>query len=107
MGTQAVPSSQRGQDVLAWESFFAYPLVLPASICYERGSLVFRGSSVVEHPTVNRTVVGSNPTRGAIEISWLALRHLPRHLSSRLRVTGTIRELAMRGSAAHSFAARS
>ena len=26
---------------------------------------VFRGSSVVERPTVNRMVVGSNPTRGA------------------------------------------
>ncbi len=26
---------------------------------------VFLGSSAVEHPTVNRTVVGSNPTRGA------------------------------------------
>ena len=25
----------------------------------------FRGSSVVEQPTVNRLVVGSNPTRGA------------------------------------------
>ncbi len=28
-------------------------------------SPVFRGSSVVERPTVNRMVVGSNPTRGA------------------------------------------
>lgn len=28
-------------------------------------SRLFRGSSVVEHPTVNRTVVGSSPTRGA------------------------------------------
>jgi hypothetical protein len=27
---------------------------------------MFLGSSVVEHPTVNRMVVGSNPTRGAI-----------------------------------------
>jgi hypothetical protein len=29
-------------------------------------SSVFRGSSVVEQPAVNRLVVGSNPTRGAI-----------------------------------------
>lgn len=38
------------------------------SICYERRSelaTLFRGSSAVEHPTVNRMVVGSNPTRGA------------------------------------------
>ena len=26
---------------------------------------IFRGSSVVEQSTVNRSVVGSNPTRGA------------------------------------------
>src|SRR5690606_9542979 len=30
---------------------------------------LFRGSSVVEQPTVNRLVVGSNPTRGAIRPS--------------------------------------
>jgi hypothetical protein len=30
-----------------------------------RWQRVFRGSSVVERPTVNRMVVGSNPTRGA------------------------------------------
>ncbi len=66
MGTRAAFPHSADRDLLAWKSFFAYPLVLPASICYERGSLVFRGSSVVEHPTVNRTVVGSNPTRGAM-----------------------------------------
>ena len=30
---------------------------------------MFRGSSVVEQPAVNRLVVGSNPTRGAISSS--------------------------------------
>jgi hypothetical protein len=29
----------------------------------------FRGSSMVEQPTVNRLVVGSNPTRGAASIN--------------------------------------
>ena len=29
-------------------------------------SIFFLGSSTVEHPAVNRVVVGSNPTRGAI-----------------------------------------
>jgi hypothetical protein len=29
-------------------------------------NMVFRDSSAVEHPTVNRTVAGSNPARGAI-----------------------------------------
>lgn len=52
--------------------FFALPLALAATICYEPGSLrrskAFRGSSVVEHPTVNRTVVGSNPTHGANDL---------------------------------------
>ncbi len=28
--------------------------------------MLFRGSSVVEQSAVNRSVVGSNPTRGAI-----------------------------------------
>ena len=27
--------------------------------------IIFLGSSTVEHPAVNRRVVGSNPTRGA------------------------------------------
>ncbi len=27
--------------------------------------VIFLGSSTVEHPAVNRRVVGSNPTRGA------------------------------------------
>jgi hypothetical protein len=31
----------------------------------ETAKLVFRGSSAVEQPAVNRLVVGSNPTRGA------------------------------------------
>ncbi len=29
---------------------------------------LFRGSSMVEHPAVNRRVVGSNPTRGAVRL---------------------------------------
>jgi hypothetical protein len=39
------------------------------AICYSRTrapDALFRGSSVVEQPAVNRLVVGSNPTRGAI-----------------------------------------
>ena len=54
------------------------------------GFLVIRHSSTVEHATVNRRVVGSNPTVGAknfnyiIEIAalfWMAFRqtHLPTH----------------------------
>ncbi len=31
---------------------------------------MFRGSSVVEQPAVNRLVVGSNPTRGANHFDW-------------------------------------
>lgn len=34
---------------------------------------LFRGSSVVEQPTVNRLVVGSNPTRGATPYDFLHL----------------------------------
>ena len=33
---------------------------------------IFRDSSTVEHPAVNRRVVGSNPTRGAIEFQRAA-----------------------------------
>src|SRR5262249_22645898 len=39
------------------------------AICYSRihaPDALFRGSSVVEQPAVNRLVVGPNPTRGAI-----------------------------------------
>jgi hypothetical protein len=39
------------------------------AFCYSRTratDALFRGSSVVEQPAVNRLVVGSNPTRGAI-----------------------------------------
>ena len=32
---------------------------------YGVNNLIFRGSSTAEQPTVNRLVVGSNPTRGA------------------------------------------
>ena len=35
----------------------------PRQLCYSRAT--FRGSSVVEQSAVNRSVVGSNPTRGA------------------------------------------
>ena len=50
-----------------------------------RGS-VFRGSSVVERPTVNRMVVGSNPTRGASISSQIAREgggHTPKGYSTR------------------------
>ncbi|GAH20926.1 unnamed protein product [marine sediment metagenome] len=33
--------------------------------------VIFLGSSTVEHPAVNRRVVGSNPTRGAKTFSAL------------------------------------
>ena len=51
-----------------------FPLRDAESRCYsarlpERN--LFRGSSVVEQPTVNRLVVGSNPTRGATRPSRL------------------------------------
>lgn len=51
------------------------------SICYERRSelaTVFRGSSAVEHPTVNRMVVGSNPTRGAKSVTLEIALDMPR-----------------------------
>ncbi len=32
--------------------------------------MLFRSSSVVEHSAVNRAVVGSNPTCGAIFLLW-------------------------------------
>ena len=31
-------------------------------------TFLFRGSSMAEHAAVNRRVVGSSPTRGAIEV---------------------------------------
>src|SRR5437588_10450762 len=34
---------------------------------YNQSRRTFLGSSTVEHPAVNRRVVGSNPTRGAID----------------------------------------
>ena len=50
-----------------------HPLpVLEDDPCGQPNHPVFRGSSVVEHPTVNRTVVGSSPTRGANLISVLS-----------------------------------
>jgi hypothetical protein len=33
---------------------------------YNKDVTLFLGSSMVEHPAVNRVVVGSSPTRGAI-----------------------------------------
>ena len=36
---------------------------------------MFRGSSVVEQPTVNRLVVGSNPTRGATRGNKALINH--------------------------------
>lgn len=33
--------------------------------------VIFLGSSTVEHPAVNRRVVGSNPTRGARQFQAL------------------------------------
>jgi hypothetical protein len=35
---------------------------------------IFRGSSMVEQPAVNRLVVGSNPTRGAFRDPWASFR---------------------------------
>ena len=32
---------------------------------YNKSVILFLGSSMVEHPAVNRVVVGSSPTRGA------------------------------------------
>src|SRR5712671_2620903 len=46
------------------------------AFCYSRTratDALFRGSSVVEQPAVNRLVVGSNPTRGAISTRSVAL----------------------------------
>ena len=48
----------------------------PQIVVLEAGLLaiarrLFRGSSVVEHPTVNRTVVGSSPTHGANDFKTL------------------------------------
>jgi hypothetical protein len=40
--------------------------------------VMFRDSSAVEHPTVNRTVPGSNPGRGAI-ISRFYMFHTSLH----------------------------
>jgi len=37
---------------------------------------LFRGSSVVEQPAVNRLVVGSNPTRGASSTAFLYIFHI-------------------------------
>ena len=34
----------------------------------EESAPIFLGSSTAEHPAVNRRVVGSNPTRGAIKL---------------------------------------
>src|SRR2546429_3794646 len=51
------------------------------AFCYSRTratDALFRGSSVVEQPAVNRLVVGSNPTRGAIH----HLSHSPNHESA-------------------------
>ena len=46
-------------------------------------SPVFRGSSVVERPTVNRMVVGSNPTRGARPLLIFTDSAPPLHLAVR------------------------
>ena len=47
---------------------FATPKVLVGQLTGRIGScrIIFLVSSAVEHPAVNRRVVGSNPTRGAI-----------------------------------------
>ena len=46
---------------------FATPKVLVGQLTGRIGScrIIFLVSSAVEHPAVNRRVVGSNPTRGA------------------------------------------
>src|SRR5690606_25825135 len=53
------------RKIAAFSAF--YPLHESKRRCYTPASPegMFRGSSVVEQPTVNRLVVGSNPTRGA------------------------------------------
>ena len=50
------------QDSALWEP----PFDLGAELDRDAASSSIRGSSVVEQPAVNRLVVGSNPTRGAI-----------------------------------------
>ena len=49
---------------------FATPKVLVGQLTGRIGScrIIFLVSSAVEHPAVNRRVVGSNPTRGAIYV---------------------------------------
>ena len=48
---------------------FATPKVLVGQLTGRIGScrIIFLVSSAVEHPAVNRRVVGSNPTRGATD----------------------------------------
>ena len=50
---------------------------------------LFRGSSVVEQPAVNRLVVGSNPTRGA-NISWVFLIASPEIGTPLVRALGVL-----------------
>ena len=57
---------------------FATPKVLVGQLTGRIGScrIIFLVSSAVEHPAVNRRVVGSNPTRGATKKRGFYLRFL-------------------------------
>lgn len=60
--------------------------------CYTRFTpnavidIVFPDSSAVERPTVNRQVVGSNPTRGAISTIVLIVYSLPLQIPLYIRL---------------------
>ncbi len=59
------------------------PLHPGARMTYMRRAI--RGSSVVEQPAVNRLVVGSNPTRGAISFRTLRKPQQNQQIGSKRR----------------------
>ena len=75
------------------------------TFCYAERSpafcTAFRGSSVVERPTVNRMVVGSNPTRGA---RYFALKTTHNHLKNILFYSFKFAELEPNNNFATQFA---
>src|SRR5262252_1708714 len=66
----SVPSQESRLQFTKW-------LGAAAAGCYDpcRDPWLFRGSSAVEQPAVNRLVVGSNPTRGASDFKGLTAGH--------------------------------
>ena len=59
---------------------------LKTSFQLKRSALIILDSSAVEHPAVNRRVVGSNPTRGVYGPLVKGLRHRPFTAVTRVRI---------------------